>query len=437
MSSLDKRRDGGVAAPTTGSAPRPDGKRWSDATTHKAWAMGQAVRQLEFFRATVTPEGRFVELDDDGRPLPTGCPPATQPQQNLLTVARAVHSYALGELLGLPGGHDIVEAGLASLWDEHRDATAGGYMAAVGSHGPIDTTKAAYAHAFVLLAAGTAMEAGHPQARGLFDDVLAVIDEHFWSEEDGASREAFDREWRELEAYRGANSNMHLCESFLAAADADARPDLAERAARIAGKLIDGFARHNGWLLPEHYTSDWQPVFAYNNDRYDDPFRPYGATVGHSIEWSRLVVSAGLATGRLDEWFVEAAEALFDRAVAVGWDDRHRGLAYTVDWDGKPANPDHYGWPITEGIGASAYLLRLTGRDSYETWYRRFWEYAASVLIDHERGGWYPLFDPENRPKVHPWYGKPDIYHSLQACLLPVLPVAPSLVGAIRLFHAG
>jgi sulfoquinovose isomerase len=421
---------------TTTPAGHSDARRWSESATHQAWTTAQVLRQLDFFRATLTADRRFVELDDDGHPLPTGCPPATQPQQNLLTVARAVHSYALGELLGVPGGHEIVEAGLTTLWDEHRDATGGGYMAAVDHHGPIDTTKSAYGHAFVLLAAGTAMVAGHTQARNLFDDGLAVIDEHFWSEEEGASRESFDRDWHELEDYRGANSNMHLCESFLAAADVDGRPDLAGRAARIAAKLIDGFARHNGWLLPEHYTSQWEPVFTYNNDRYDDPFRPYGATVGHSIEWSRLVVSAGLATGTAGGWFIEAAEALFERAVAVGWDERHHGLAYTVDWDGKPANPDHYCWPVAEGIGASSYLSRLTDNDGYETWYRRFWEYASRVLIDHERGGWYPLFDAENRPKVHPWYGKPDIYHSLQACLLPVLPVASSLVGAIRLSHA-
>ena len=48
-----------------------------------------------------------------------------------------------------------------------------------------------------------------------------------------------------------------------------------------------------------------------------------------------------------------------------------------------------------------------------------FWEFAAAHLIDHERGGWYPMLDEHNVRKSHPWYGKPDIYHSLQACLLP------------------
>ena len=344
-----------------------------------------------------------------------------------------MHSYALGEMLGIPGCRGIVDRGLTALWDEHRDPVAGGYVEAVGLDGSGDTTKAAYGHAHVLLAAASALAAGHAGAGAIFDDALAVIDERFWSDEDGAaSTEAYDREWRTLEEYRGANSNMHLCESLLAAAEVGERPDLAERAARLAGRFIDVQARAHGWLLPEHYDLSWQPMLEYNREQLDDPFRPYGATIGHSLEWSRLVVCAGLATGRLEDWFVDASESLFGRGVDVGWDRVHGGLVYTVDWNGAPANPDHYWWPIAEGIATSSYLLRVTGGGGYEGWYRTFWDYAATHLIDHERGGWYPQLDPTNRRKVHPWYGKPDIYHSLQACLLPILPVASSAVGAIR-----
>lgn len=411
-----------------------EGGRWLVSSPHRHWATGQALRLLDFFQPTLTVDGRFVELDDDGAPVPTGRPAAGGAQQNLLTVARAVHSYGLGEMLGVPGCRRIVDAGLRALWEQHRDGETGGYMAAVNADGPVEATKGAYGHAFVLLAASTALAAGHPEAQALWDDVLAIVDERFWSEDDGASRESYDRDWREEEAYRGANSNMHLCESFLAAAEVSGRPDLVERATRIAAKLVNGRARANGWLLPEHYTTDWEPRFDYNSDRLDDPFRPYGATIGHSIEWSRLVLSCGLATGELgDGWFLEAAEALFARAVELGWNEQRGGFVYTVGWDGKPANPDRYWWPVAEGIGATAYLIELTGRpERYETWYRRLWEFASDLLIDHERGGWYPLFDTDNHRKSHPWFGKPDLYHALQACLLPILPVAPSMVGAIR-----
>jgi mannose/cellobiose epimerase-like protein (N-acyl-D-glucosamine 2-epimerase family) len=64
--------------------------------------------------------------------------------------------------------------------------------------------------------------------------------------------------------------------------------------------------------------------------------------------------------------------------------------------------------------------------------HRKFWDFAGAHLIDHVRGGWYPELDPDNHRKVGPWYGKPDLYHALQACLLPLLPPSPSLAGALR-----
>jgi sulfoquinovose isomerase len=411
-----------------------DAASWLHSPEHRAWLTGQALRLLEFFRATVDGAGTFVELDDDARPLPTGCPPALAPRQNLLTVARAIHCYAAGELLGIPGCHALVASGLATVWNEHRDPESGGYIAAVGrAGGPDDTTKAAYGHAHVLLAASAALSAGHTGARALFDDVLAVIDAHFWSDEDGAaSAEDFDRDWHALEPYRGVNSNMHLCESLLAAADAASRPDLAERARRLVGRFVSAQARAHGWLLPEHYDTSWQPMLEYNRDRIDDPFRPYGATVGHSLEWARLVLCSGLATGELSSELVEMSEAMFAKAVEVGWDTAAGGLVYTVSWDGAPVNRDRYWWPIAEGIATASYLARVTGKAGYEEWYRRFWEFAAEYLIDHARGGWYPQLSEHNIRKCHPWYGKPDIYHTLQACLLPQLPVAASLMGAVR-----
>jgi mannose/cellobiose epimerase-like protein (N-acyl-D-glucosamine 2-epimerase family) len=349
-------------------------------------------------------------------------------------VTRAVHSFAAGEMLGIPGCAAVVERGLETLWTEHRDARRGGYIAAVGrGGGEGDTTKPGYGHAHVLLAAAAGTAAGHTAAAELLDDVLEVLDEHFWSEADGASSaEDYDADWNELEAYRGVNSNMHLCESLLAAGTATNSSELCRRALRIVMTFIDGYAREHGWLIPEHYDTSWRPMLEHNHDRLDDPFRPYGATIGHSLEWSRLVLGAGTANGGITDELLAMSEALFERGVRDGWQEPGGGLVYTVGWDGTPANRDRYWWPVAEGIQTSSYLARLTGKPIYETWYRRFWEYADAHLIDHERGGWYAILDESNARKVHPWYGKPDIYHSLQAYLLPLLPPAPSLLAAAR-----
>jgi mannose/cellobiose epimerase-like protein (N-acyl-D-glucosamine 2-epimerase family) len=404
---------------------------WLERPLHQHWLLEQTLTNLRFYRASISTDGWFGTLDDDGRPVQTESTLAQG--QQVLDVARAVHIYAAAETLGLPGSQVIVELGLQALWERHRDREHGGYFNAVGHDGPTDSGKAAYNHAHVLLAAASALAAGHSQAQALLGDVLATIDAHFWDEDAGAMREDFDRSWQPVDDYRGANSNMHSCEALLAAAAATGRRDLAVRADRIAGKLINGFARDHDWLLPEHYDSDWEPHLGYNREKPDDPFRPYGATVGHSLEWARLVLGTAAATQQTDSWHLAAAEALYARAVRDGWDRQHGGLAYTLDWGGTPADPDHYWWPISEGIQTSSYLRRLTGKAVYELWYRRFWEFAQAHLIDQVRGGWYAELDPENRRKVGPWYGKPDCYHTTQASLMPLLPPASSLLGAVAL----
>jgi len=404
--------------------------------THRAWLEQQSIRLLDFYRPMLDASGHFVELDDAGSALVARSGSDGQVQQ-LLTVARAVHSYSLGEMLGIPGCAPIVEQGLEQLCTTHDDPEFGGFLDAVRIDGtPVGAAvKGAYGQAFVLLAASSAQMAGH-DAIGLLGTVTQVLDAHFWSQEDGASREAFDQKWVEFEPYRGANSNMHLCEAYLAAADATGDQHFVERAVRIARLVLDRHARENNWMLPEHYDESWTAQLDYNAEHLDDPFRPYGVTVGHLLEWARLAMSIWLASGKTHAWLPECASALFSTAVRVGWDDEHGGLSYTVGFDGRPANPDHYWWPIAEGIAASAFLAQLTGDESYEQWYRRMWDFAGLHLIDHERGGWYAELDATNMRKSGPWHGKPDLYHVLQASLLPQLQPAPSVAGALRLARA-
>ena len=45
------------------------------------------------------------------------------------------------------------------------------------------------------------------------------------------------------------------------------------------------------WRLPEHYDEHWRPEPEAGRERPDDPFKPYGATVGHGLEWSRLLLN--------------------------------------------------------------------------------------------------------------------------------------------------
>jgi sulfoquinovose isomerase len=342
------------------------------------------------------------------------------------------YAFALASMLGRPGAGTLADHGVASLRDGFRDAADGGWYASVDDQGAVVPDKRAYEHAFVVLAGSSAAAAGRDHGAALLHEALGVVERHFWREDDGLCVESWDRSWSSLEPYRGANANMHMTEAFLAAADVLGEPLWRERALRIAEGIVEGFARAAAWRLPEHFDEGWHVMPEYNADAVGDPFRPYGATVGHWLEWARLLVHLHVAQPQPPPWLLEDARLLFDAAVREGWSvDGREGFVYTVDWDGRPVVRDRLHWVVTEAIGAAAVLHRLTAEPGYEAWYRRWWDHAATSFVDRAGGSWHHQLDPDNHPASSLWSGKPDVYHALQATLVPRFPLGGSLVGAV------
>jgi mannose/cellobiose epimerase-like protein (N-acyl-D-glucosamine 2-epimerase family) len=397
---------------------------WFGLASHRVWLEREAARLLDFASGSRVPGG-FGWLDADGVPDPG------QPLQLWITT-RMTHVFALGHLLGHPGCGELTDHGLAALRGAFEDREHGGWFPAVEDDGPASTDKEAYSHAFVLLAAAGAAMAGREGAHALLDQIVTVVEERFWSEEEGGCVESWDRAWQQLEGYRGANANMHMIEAFLAAGDATGDRVWAQRALSIADKLAHELARSHGWRILEHFDSDWRPLPDYNADQPRHHFRPYGVTPGHGLEWSRLLLQIHAGLDDAPAWLVDAARGLFGRAVADGWHQEGGGFVYTTDLDGSPVVDDRLHWVLTEAIGAAAALHAATGDEEHERWYRTFWDFAGAYLIDLERGGWHHELDEANQPSSRTWSGKPDVYHALQATLLPRLPVRPSIAGALR-----
>jgi len=410
----------------------PKGPRWISQSSHRLWLLDEANRLLDFYAAgSINPKGGFFDLDDYGLPLPTGWPPAPMPTRNLFQTTRIVHCFAIAHLMGRPGADELVDHGMQFLWDGHRDADRGGYHWSSGYKAPVNAAKVAYGHAFVLLAASSAKAAGHPDADRLLADISDVLDRHFWEEEFGAIREDFHPDWTPVETYRGQNSNMHLTEALMAAFEATGDRLYLDRAERVATHLIRNITAGNDWRLPEHFDERWRIDFAYDRD----VFRPFGSTIGHWLEWSRLLLQLWALSGRKSDWMKEASIQLFGKAVAEGWDPERGGFYFTVGWDGKPVDRDRYWWPCTEGIGAAAFLADITGEAVYEGWYRRIWDWCERHLIDREAGSWRHQLNDELQPITDPWFGKPDLYHSLQATLIPLLPTSGSIAHGLT--HTG
>ena len=87
---------------------------------------------------------------------------------------------------------------------------------------------------------------------------------------------------------------------------------------------------------------------------------------------------------------------------------------------------------MCEAIGASAFLAAHFGDPYYEEWYRRLWGLCNNRFIDHSLGGWRHELAEDLTPGNKLFSGKPDIYHALQACLIPLFPATGSLTRVIR-----
>ena len=204
-------------------------------------------------------------------------------------------------------------------------------------------------------------------------------------------REQWDEAWTTLDGYRGVNANMHTVEALLSAADVLDDASLRDRAQRILTRVVHDLARGNDWRIPEHFDDTWTPVLDYNIDEPAHPFRPYGATIGHWLEWARLALHLRAALGDdAPSWLLDDARGLFDASVREGWAvDGADGFVYTVDWSGAPVVRERMHWVAAEATATAAALHAATGDPAYDTWYRTWWQHVADHFRDTGHGSWH------------------------------------------------
>ncbi|MDO4976955.1 MAG: AGE family epimerase/isomerase [Eubacteriales bacterium] len=376
-----------------------------------------------------SPEGGSYYLGDDGTPW-------KERDRETWITSRMAHVYSLGSFLGHEGSETLIDAALHGLIDgELHDLKNGGWHAGRKQDGEIIPGKQCYAHAFVILAATSSLLAGRPGAKELLDNALAIYDQYFWNEEKGLSCDFWNTEFTEMDSYRGLNANMHSVEAFLAVADTIGDERYRVRAGRIINQVLK-WASDNDWRIPEHYNDSWIADLECNKERPDDPFKPYGATPGHGIEWARLIAQWALSTFKDDKEkskpYIEASENLFNRAIEDAWNcDGAEGIVYTTDWEGNPVVHDRMHWTLAEAINSSACLYHITGKEIYAKNYADFMRYLDECVLDHVHGSWFHQLDQKNHLLETVWPGKSDLYHALQATLIPYAPVDLSIAKAL------
>lgn len=406
-----------------------DTKYLLNSTENKDFLKSLREELLVFGRRFPSEGGSSYYLGDDGTPW-------KERNRETWITSRMAHVYSIGTMLGHEGSEELVDAALKGLRGELHDVKNGGWYAGLTADGNIVENKQCYAHAFVILAATSGMLAQRPGAEELLQDALKLYDLRFWNEEEGLSCDTWNTEFTVLDEYRGINANMHTVEAFLAVADVAGKEEYRVRAGRIIDR-VTGWAADNNWRIPEHFTKDWVADLECNKEKPDDQFKPYGATPGHGIEWARLITQWALSTYKEDKEaagkYIEIAENLYNRAVEDAWNtDGAPGIAYTTDWNGNPIVHDRMHWTLAEAINTSATLYHVTKKQKYADDFAEFMEYLEDKVHDHVNGSWFHQLDRNNNVIGTVWPGKSDIYHALQATLIPYYASDVSIAAAVK-----
>lgn len=373
-----------------------------DSPDHAAWLDENFGAVMAFASQSVRPDGGFWYLAADGTPIA-----GRRPQ--LFLTSRMAWTAAAAMRQAIPGAEMLLDHAVTSLLGFHWDASNRGWLTEPGTM----TRKSTYDHVHVGMAAAGALTVGHPGGGALLDRISEIVQTRLWDEGSASLVESFGPDWSDPEDYRGANANMHGTEAFILLGHATGDRRWHDRALAMARRLIDGAARTHGWLLPEHFTAAWVLVADYNRGDPNHPFRPYGATPGHALEWARFLLQLDRSPWVGGQpWLREGAEELTRRALDGAWGvDGRPGLPYTVDWDGAPVATIRLHWPVCEAIQAVAELVRAKPGDRHwESWYGRLWEHARSAWID-DRGTWRNELAVDGGEGGTVWPGRPDVYH--------------------------
>ncbi len=366
---------------------------------------------LEFYEPTIvdTEGGHFQNFLDDG----TIFDPEVR---HLVSSTRIVINYCRAyELFGHAGYRQKALHGLDYILTHHWDERRRGYNWTLEGSRATDQTNHCYGLAFVLLMHSALRQAGIDDGDGI-EESFQLLENRFWLPDDGIYADEASSDWSQLSPYRGQNANMHACEALLGAFEATNDTRYLDRAHALSRKFAIDLAGKAGGLVWEHYTSDLEIDWNYNRDDPRNLYRPWGFQPGHQTEWAKLLLN--LHQHRPEDWMVERAVDLFDRALDVAWDTKSGGIYYGFDPDLSICDDEKYFWVQAESIAAAARLAVATGDDVYWNWYDRLWEYADEHMIDHEYGAWYRVLDSENARLSNrkSEAGAKCDYHTIGAC---------------------
>ena len=334
--------------------------------------------------------------------------------RHLVSSTRFVFNYAMAYMeFGDPKYLEFAQHGLEFLESAHKKNQ--GYAWLLQGDKVLDDTNHAYGLAFVLLANAVSLKAGIESAFSRIESIWQLLEDFYWQQDYGLYIDEYNGDFSKADKYRGQNANMHMCEALLMCFEATQDTKFLSRAKLLTYNITVIQANKTDGLIWEHYDENWEVDWNYNKDNPKHLFRPWGFQSGHQTEWSKLLLILHRLTAT--SWMLTRAEELFLKSVTTTWDDKYGGLCYGFAPDKSICDSDKYFWVQAESLAAAKLLYIATGKDLYENWYNRLWQYSWDHMICHQFGGWYRILDNKNNKysdEKSP-AGKTD-YHTMGAC---------------------
>jgi mannose/cellobiose epimerase-like protein (N-acyl-D-glucosamine 2-epimerase family) len=306
----------------------------------------------------------------------------------LMSQARQIYVYALAARRGwYAGAAELVSQAYLSMVRDYRGRNGrDGWIFSIRRDGAVaDSRRDLYAHAFVLLAIASYIEAtGARDALSVADETLAFIDRHLAAPEAGGFLDGLPP----LDGIRRQNPHMHMFEALLSLWECSGEARYLARAGEIFGLFASRFFRSDLGVLGECFTAGLEPAEG-NAGRLLEP--------GHHYEWVWLLRRFERASGRSVQSF---ADALYRHADTYGF-DRDGLIVDELLLDGSHQTRSRRAWPITEAIKANVaeaarFREGAEGKASIlaEVLLRRF-------LVSNPAGGWIDRLDEKGDPATN------------------------------------